>query len=54
MEGRQLQHPENVNSGKDKPQFDCSSEEKTHFQYIQHSLGVLDQSLVQNQHYGQQ
>ena len=45
--GRQLQHPENVNR-KDY-HFDCSSEEKTLFQYISYHWGVLDQSLVQNQ-----
>jgi len=34
MEGRQLQHLENVNS--DQFLDDCSSEEKTLFQYISH------------------
>ena len=47
--GRQLQHHKNVNSGKDKSHYDCSSEERTLFQYIQHSLGELGQSLVQSQ-----
>ena len=49
MGGRQLQHHKNVNSGKDKSHYDCSSEERTLFQYIQHSLVVLGQSLVQSQ-----
>ena len=44
MEGRQLQHPENVNR---REYDDCSSEERAHFQYISHNLGILDQSLVQ-------
>ena len=52
MEGRQLQHPGNVN--RREYHFDCSSEERTHFQYIQHNSGELDQFLVQKQHYGQQ
>ena len=54
MGGRQLQHHNNVHTGKDKSQYDCSSEEKTHFQYISHHSGELDQSLVQRQHSGQQ
>ena len=54
MEGRQLQHQKNVNSGKDKFHHDCSSEEKTLFQYIPHNSGVLDRSLVQREHSGQQ
>ena len=52
MEGRQLQHPQNLNS---RQPYDCSSEEKTLFQYIQHNpAGELDHFLVQKQHYGQQ
>ena len=54
MEGRQLQHQKNVNSGKDRFHHDCSSEKKTLFQYIQHNSGELDQSLVQREHCGQQ
>jgi len=53
MEGRQLQHHKNVNSGKDKSQYDCSSEERTHFQYISHHSVILGQSLVQR-HVGRQ
>ena len=46
MESRQPQHLENVNS-----QFldDCSSEEKTLFQYISHYPEILGLSLVQRQ-----
>ena len=49
MEGRQLQHHWNVNRSEDKFHHDCSSEEKTLFQYISHHSGELDRSLVQNQ-----
>ena len=44
MEGRQLQHPGNVNS---RQPYDCSSEEKTHFQYIPHYSRIQGQFLVQ-------
>ena len=54
MEGRQLQHQNNVNRSEDKFHHDCSSEEKTHFQYIRQYSGELDHFLVQKQHYGQQ
>ena len=49
MEGRQLQHLENVNSIEDTSRYDCSSEERTLFQYISHYTGILSQSLVQKQ-----
>ena len=49
MEGRQPQHLENVNSRHDQFLYDCSSEERTLFQYISHYPETLDQSLVQSQ-----
>ena len=50
MEGRQPQHLQNVNSSRhDQSQYDCSSEERTLFQYIPQNSGILDQSLVQSQ-----
>ena len=49
MEGRQPQHLENVNSRQDQFLYDCSSEERTLFQYISHYTGMLDRSLVQSQ-----
>ena len=52
MGGRQLQHQKNVN--RREYHFDCSSEEKTHFQYIPHYSGELDQTLVQKQQKRQQ
>ena len=51
MEDRQPQHQKNVNR---RQNYDCSSEEKTRFQYIPHYTGKLDQFLVQNQHNQQQ
>ena len=47
MEGRQLQHPKNVDRREYQSLDDCSSEERAHFQYISHNLGILDRSLVQ-------
>ena len=49
MEGRQLQHLENENSGEGKSQYGCSSEERTLFQYSSHDPEVQGQSLVQRQ-----
>ena len=46
MEDRQLQHLENVNMGQP---YDCSSEERTLFQYIQNNAEVLGLFLVQMQ-----
>ena len=46
MEDRQLQHLENVNMGQT---YDCSSEEKTLFQYNSNNADVLGLSLVQMQ-----
>ena len=54
MEGRELQHHKNVNIDKDKSQYDCSSEERTRFQYRLHNSEVLGQFLVQRQLGGQQ
>ena len=44
--GRQLQHLENVNKSQI---FDCSSEERTLFQYSLNDAEILGQSLVQMQ-----
>ena len=49
MEDRQLQHVENVNSIEDTSCYDCSSEERTLFQYISHDPKIVGQSLVQSQ-----
>ena len=46
MEDRQLQHPENVNKSQI---YDCSSEERTLFQYSLNNAEILGQSLVQMQ-----
>ena len=51
MEDRQLQYLENVNMSQT---YNCSSEERTLFQYILHHIVVLGQSLVQMQHGRQQ
>ena len=48
MEGRQLQHLENVNMS--QPLDHYSSEERTHFQYSSNNAKILGQSLVQMQH----
>ena len=47
MEGKQLQHRENVN--RREYHFDCSSKERTQFQYTSQTSGLLDQSQVQSQ-----
>ena len=52
--GTQLQHPQNVHSYEHQFHCDCSSEERTLYQYIAHYPGVLGQSLVQMQHRTQQ
>ena len=47
MEGKQLQHRENVN--RREYHFDCNSKERTLFQYTSQNSGLLDQSQVQSQ-----
>ena len=46
MEGRQLQHLQNVNSSKPNA---CSSEERILFQYTTNHSEILGQFLVQSQ-----
>ena len=46
MEDRQLQHLQNVNMSQT---YNCSSEEKTLFQYTSHHAEILGQFLVQMQ-----
>ena len=48
---RQLQHLQNVNMSQT---YDCSSEERTLFQYSSNNAEILGQSLVQMQHSRQQ
>ena len=52
--GTQLQHPHDVHSYEHQFQCDCSSEEKTLYQYIPHHPKVSNQFLVQMQHRTQQ